>query len=166
MCRDLPSSAVNGPVLAWDYTGTMKIKRILTLLAVVAAGTAAVSPARSQQSYPVPQGAYSPVPAPYPYPPRDYPGDYRGPPYFDAQDDDDQPIAALPPPGPTGPILSPDDPRYAHAVPTGLLDRRSLRPIAPISIPMRRVRRERSGLLRPPPPERCRCLLSVRTAGR
>ena len=119
MCRDLPSSAVNGPVLAWDYTGTMKIKRILTLLAVVAAGTAAVSPARSQQSYPVPQGAYSPVPAPYPYPPRDYPGDYRGPPYFDAQDDDDQPIAALPPPGPTGPILSPDDPRYAHAVPTG-----------------------------------------------
>jgi lipoprotein-anchoring transpeptidase ErfK/SrfK len=112
----------------------MKITRILTILAVIAAGTAAVSPARSQQSYPVPQGgAYSPVPAPYPYPPRDYPGDYRGPPLF--EDEDDGPIAALPPPGPTGPILSPDDPRYAHAVPTGPIlspdDPRYGRPFSP-----------------------------------
>jgi len=40
-------------------------------------------------------------------------------PDFDALDDDEPNVTALPPPGPTGPILSPDDPRYARAVPTG-----------------------------------------------
>jgi len=104
------------------------IKHILTACAVAAAVAAGTSLAHAQQSYPVPTGAYSP--APQPYPPGGYPADYRrgpGVPDFDALEDDEAPQnnAALPPPGP---VLSPDDPRYGRpagappvysAVPTG-----------------------------------------------
>jgi lipoprotein-anchoring transpeptidase ErfK/SrfK len=90
----------------------MMIKRIQTIsaavLAALAAGAAAISPA-SAQNYPPPPGAvYSP------YPPGGYPADYRRgqrPPDFDALDDEDGPSTALSPPGP---VLSPDDPRYGR----------------------------------------------------
>jgi len=101
------------------------IRHFLTICAAVTAGAAAVSLAHAQQAYPPPPGSiYSPAPGPYPYPPGPYQGDYRrdggrGMPDFDALDDDEPNVTALPPPGPTGPILSPDDPRYARAVPTG-----------------------------------------------
>ena len=118
------------------------ITRLLTFCAVLTAGVAAVSSAQAQQVYPPPPGTvYSPVPAPYPHPPGGYPGDYRrgpGAPDFDALDDDEGNFAALPPPGPpvpNGPILSPDDPRYARAVPTGPImspdDPRYGRPASP-----------------------------------
>ena len=100
-------------------------RHFLTICAAVTAGAAAVSLAHAQQAYPPPPGSvYSPAPGPYPYPPGPYQGDYRrdggrGMPDFDALDDDEPNVTALPPPGPTGPILSPDDPRYARAVPTG-----------------------------------------------
>jgi lipoprotein-anchoring transpeptidase ErfK/SrfK len=94
----------------------MMITRFLTISAVVMAGAATLSVAHAQQGYPPPPGAYSPAPQPYP-------GDYRRPgaPNFDQLEDDGAGPnpAALPPPGPTGPILSPDDPRYANAVPNG-----------------------------------------------
>jgi lipoprotein-anchoring transpeptidase ErfK/SrfK len=103
----------------------MMIRHFLMICAAVTAGAAAVSLAHAQQVYPPPPGSiYSPAPGPYPYPPGPYQGDYRrdggrGMPDFDALDDDEPNVTALPPPGPTGPILSPDDPRYARAVPTG-----------------------------------------------
>jgi lipoprotein-anchoring transpeptidase ErfK/SrfK len=103
----------------------MMIKHNLTILAVAMAGAAGVTFAQAQQAYPVPPGPiYSQAPAPYPYPPGGYPSDYRrGAPNFDALDDDEANATALPPPGPParapGPILSPDDPRYANAVPNG-----------------------------------------------
>ena len=105
----------------------MMITRLLTICAVVTAGMAVSSFAQAQQVYPPPPGSvYAPPPAPYPYPPGGYPGDYRrrgtSAPDFDALDEDEPNMAALPPPGPplpSGPILSPDDPRYARAVPTG-----------------------------------------------
>jgi lipoprotein-anchoring transpeptidase ErfK/SrfK len=121
----------------------MMITRLLTFCAVVTAGAAAISLAQAQQVYPPPPGAvYSPVPAPYPHPPGGYPGDHRrggpGGPDFDALEDDEGNYAALPPPGPpvpNGPILSPDDPRYARAVPTGPImspdDPRYGRPASP-----------------------------------
>jgi len=101
----------------------MTITRFLTISAVMA-GAASLSLAHvqqvhAQQVYPAPPGAYSPAPQAYPQP---YPGDYRrqGAPNFDQlEDDDDANPAALPPPGPTGPILSPNDPRYANALPRG-----------------------------------------------
>jgi len=103
-------------------------KRILMICAALMAGAAGSSLALAQ-GYPVspPGSVYST--APQPYPPGGYPADYRrGAPDFDSLEDDEAPNAtALPPPGP---ILSPDDPRYAHpersrpiytdrAVPTG-----------------------------------------------
>jgi len=97
----------------------MMITRFLTISAAVMAGAAMFSAAQAQHGYPVPQGAYSPAPQPYP---SGYGGDYRrGPsaPDFDQLEDDEANPAALPPPGPTGPILSPNDPRYANAVPQG-----------------------------------------------
>ncbi len=102
----------------------MMIKHILTAFTAAMAGVAAVSLAHAQQGYPVQQGpVYSQAPAPYPYPPNGYPSDYRrGAPNFDALEDDEANATALPPPGPArapGPILSPDDPRYANAVPNG-----------------------------------------------
>src|SRR6201995_2031149 len=124
MRRDLRPSRVNGPVSLGDYTRPMMIKHILTVFTAAMAGAAAVSFAQAQQSYPVQQGpVYSQAPAPYPYPPNGYPTDYsRGRPNFDALEDDEANATALPPPGPAraqGPILSPDDPRYANAVPSG-----------------------------------------------
>jgi len=101
--------------LPGDYTDTMTITRFLTISAAVMAGAASLSLAHAQQAYPVPPGAYSPAP-------QGYPGDYRrgqGAPNFDQLEDDDANPVALTPPGPTGPILSPDDPRYANAVPQG-----------------------------------------------
>src|SRR5882672_9959213 len=118
MRRDLPPSAVNGPVWLGDYTRAMMIKRILTASAVVAAAaTAGTSVAHAQQGYPLPSGSvYSATPAPYP--PGGYITDDRrqpGAPDFDALEDDEAPNAqsstALPPPGP---VLSPDDPRYGR----------------------------------------------------
>src|SRR5580765_8173138 len=117
MRRDLPPSAVNGPVWLGDYTRAMMIKRILTASAVVAAAAAGASLAHAQQGYPVPPGSiYSATPAPYP--PGGYITDERrlpGPPDFDALDDDEAPNAqsstALAPPGP---VLSPNDPRYGR----------------------------------------------------
>jgi lipoprotein-anchoring transpeptidase ErfK/SrfK len=92
----------------------MMIKSILTICAAAAAGAAGTSLALAQ-GYPMPPaGVYSP--APQPYVPGGYPGDYRrapAAPDFDALDEDEAPNAmsstALPPPGP---VLSPDDPRY------------------------------------------------------
>ena len=108
--------------LLGDYTDTMTITRFLTISAVMA-GAASLSLAdvqqvHAQQVYPAPPGAYSPAPQTYPQP---YPGEYRRPgaPNFDQLEDDEANPAALPPPGPTGPILSPNDPRYANAVPNG-----------------------------------------------
>ncbi len=95
----------------------MMIKRILTICAAAAAGTAATSLALAQQGYPVPPAPIYST-APLPYPPGGYPADYRrtpGAPDFDALEDDEAPNAqgstALPPPGP---VLSPDDPRYGR----------------------------------------------------
>jgi lipoprotein-anchoring transpeptidase ErfK/SrfK len=100
----------------------MMIKHILTAFTAAMAGVAAVSLAHAQQGYPVQQApVYSQ--APPPYPPNGTPSDYRrGAPNFDALEDDEANATALPPPGPArapGPILSPDDPRYANAVPGG-----------------------------------------------
>ena len=89
------------------------IKRILTIGAAVAAAAAVIPSAQAQQAYPVPPGAYVPVPQPYPA---------GSAPNFDALDDDDAPGAApLPPPGPgqgygRAPVMSPDDPRYGRPV--------------------------------------------------
>jgi lipoprotein-anchoring transpeptidase ErfK/SrfK len=97
----------------------MMIKRFLTISAAVMAGAATLPVVHAQQSYPIQQGAYPSAPQPYPAP---YPSNYRrqtGAPDYDQVGDDEANPAALPPPGPTGPILSPDDPRYANAVPTG-----------------------------------------------
>jgi lipoprotein-anchoring transpeptidase ErfK/SrfK len=121
----------------------MMITRFLTFCAAVTVGAAAASFAQAQQVYAPPPGTVYPVPAPYPQPPAGYPGDYRrngpGVPDFDAlEDDDGGNMVALPPPGPpvpNGPILSPDDPRYARAVPSGPIlspdDPRYGRPAAP-----------------------------------
>src|SRR6195256_4196489 len=118
MRRDLPPSAVNGPVWLWDYTRAMMIKLILTASAVVAAAAAVgTSLAQAQQGYPPPPGSvYSATPAPYP--PGGYITDDRrqpGAPDFDSLEDDEpqnaQSSTALPPPGP---VLSPDDPRYGR----------------------------------------------------
>src|SRR5438045_2302866 len=91
------------------YTRAMMIKHFLTICAaatVAAAGTSLVH----AQSYPVQQAPSYGAPAEY------RPGDRT--PNFDALEDDDdampQSSAALPPPGPGGPIMSPDDPRYGR----------------------------------------------------
>ncbi|HLZ01874.1 MAG TPA: L,D-transpeptidase family protein [Bradyrhizobium sp.] len=93
----------------------MTITRSLMISAVVMAGAATLSVVHAQQTYPVPQGTYSQ--APQSYPPA-YPSDDRRP-NFDQLQDDQANAAAQPPRAPTGPILSPDDPRYANAVPQG-----------------------------------------------
>ena len=94
------------------------IKRILTILATVAAGTAGTSLALAQVYPQAPGSTYSRDPN---YPPGGYPADYRdareAAPDFDALEDDQaargQGSTALSPPGP---ILSPDDPRYGRPV--------------------------------------------------
>jgi lipoprotein-anchoring transpeptidase ErfK/SrfK len=115
-----------------DYKNTMMITRFLAVSAAVMAGAAMLSAAHAQQSYPVQQGAYPPAPQSYP---PGYPGDYRRAPNFDQLEDDEANPAQLPPPGPTGPILSPNDPRYANAVPQGPVmspdDPRYGRPMGP-----------------------------------
>jgi lipoprotein-anchoring transpeptidase ErfK/SrfK len=96
----------------------MMIKRILTILATVAAGTAGTSLALAQVYPQAPGATYSRDPN---YPPGGYPADYRdardAAPDFDALEDDQAlrgpGSAALSPPGP---ILSPDDPRYGRPV--------------------------------------------------
>jgi lipoprotein-anchoring transpeptidase ErfK/SrfK len=93
----------------------MMIKRILMICAAVAAGAAATSLA-SAQNYPQPPGPAYPAP-PQAYPQGGYPADYRSAPRpsdFDSLDDEDAGSTALPPPGPVGPVLSPDDPRYGR----------------------------------------------------
>ena len=91
-------------------------KSILTICAALMAGAAGTSLALAQ-GYPVSPPGPVYTTAPQPYPPGGYPADYRrgpgpGAPDFDSLEDDDaQSSTALPPPGP---ILSPDDPRYAH----------------------------------------------------
>src|SRR4051812_8413234 len=108
--------AVNDPVSAWGYTRAMMIKRILTVLAAVAAGAAGTSFAVAQIYPQSPGASYSRDPN---YPPGGYPADYRdpraAPAEFDPLEDDQvapgQGSVALSPPGP---ILSPDDPRYAR----------------------------------------------------
>ena len=80
----------------------MNIKTILAGFIAAMASAAAVSFAHAQQVYPVQQApVYSQAPAPYSYPPNGAPPDYRrGPPNFDALEDDEAESAALPPPGP------------------------------------------------------------------
>ena len=90
------------------------IKRILTICAALMASAAGTSLVLAQ-GYPVSPPGTVYTTAPQPYPPGGSPADYRrgpGAPDFDSLEDDEAPNAtALPPPGP---ILSPDDPRYAH----------------------------------------------------
>jgi lipoprotein-anchoring transpeptidase ErfK/SrfK len=94
----------------------MMIKRILTILATVAAGAAGTSLALAQGYPQAPGSSYSRDPN---YPPGGYPADYRdareAAPDLDALEDDQAPrgpgSTALSPPGP---ILSPDDPRYGR----------------------------------------------------
>ncbi|WFU45004.1 L,D-transpeptidase family protein [Bradyrhizobium sp. CB82] len=90
------------------------IKHFLTICAAATAAAAGTSLVQAQQGYPVQQApVYQQGPAEY------RPGDRV--PNFDALDDDDDAMppqprnsAALPPPGPTGPVMSPDDPRYGR----------------------------------------------------
>ncbi|MCP3464296.1 MULTISPECIES: L,D-transpeptidase [unclassified Bradyrhizobium] len=92
------------------------IKHFLTICAAATAAAAGTSLAQAQQSYPVQQA---------PVYQQGYPSEYRPGdrvPNFDALDDDDDAMppqqprnsAALPPPGPSGPVMSPDDPRYGR----------------------------------------------------
>ena len=126
MRRYLRPTAVNCPLWTRGYTRAMMTKRILTICAAVAAGTAAGTSLALAQAYPPPPGAVYST-APQPYVQGGYPADYRrgpGVPDFDALDDDEAMNSpALPPPGP---VVSPDDPRYGRrpvytdrAMPTG-----------------------------------------------
>jgi lipoprotein-anchoring transpeptidase ErfK/SrfK len=85
----------------------MMIKHVLTICAAATVAAAGASLAQAQ-SYPIQQAPGYGVPSEY------RPGDRT--PNFDALDDDDDamPQASLPPPGPGGPIASPDDPRYGR----------------------------------------------------
>jgi lipoprotein-anchoring transpeptidase ErfK/SrfK len=94
----------------------MMIKPVLTILATAVIGAAGTSFATAQVYPQAPGAGYSRDPN---YPPGGYPADYRdrrvAPPEFDPVEDDQAPSGpgsiALSPPGP---ILSPDDPRYAR----------------------------------------------------
>ena len=92
------------------------IKHFLTICAAVTAAAAGTSLAQAQQSYQVQQGPAYSTPYQQPGVPAEFrPGDRT--PNFDAlEDDEDAPqnSAALPPPGPSGPVMSPDDPRYGR----------------------------------------------------
>src|SRR6266850_1272060 len=117
MRRYLRPFAVNGPVAAWGYTRAMMIKRILTICAAVTAGAAASSLALAQ-GYPVPPASVYST-APLPYPSSGYPDYRRAPGELDVDllEDDEAPTAhgstVLPP---SGPGLSPDDPRYGRPI--------------------------------------------------
>ncbi|MBR0775488.1 L,D-transpeptidase [Bradyrhizobium diazoefficiens] len=86
------------------------IKHFLTICAAATVAAAGTSLVQAQQSYQIQQAPSYGAPAEY------RPGDRT--PNFDNLDDDDDappmPQAALPPPGPGGPIMSPDDPRYGR----------------------------------------------------
>ncbi|MCP3472508.1 L,D-transpeptidase family protein [Bradyrhizobium sp. CCGUVB1N3] len=91
------------------------IKHFLTICAAATAAAAGASLAQAQQSYPVQQAPVYQQGSPSEY----RPGDRV--PNFDALEDDDDAVppqprnsAALPPPGPSGPVMSPDDPRYGR----------------------------------------------------
>jgi lipoprotein-anchoring transpeptidase ErfK/SrfK len=99
----------------------MMIKQILTIcaaaLAALAAGAAGTSLALAQGYPGTPGSVYSTAPAPYP--PADYPADYRRAPTapdFDALEEDDEANAqqSSTAPPPLGPVLSPADPRYGR----------------------------------------------------
>ncbi len=83
------------------------IKHFLTICAAATVAAAGTSLAHAQ-SYPVQQAPSYGAPAEY------RPGDRT--PNFDSLEDEDDaaPQAALPPPGPGGPVMSPDDPRYGR----------------------------------------------------
>ncbi|MCK1392842.1 L,D-transpeptidase [Bradyrhizobium sp. 1] len=85
------------------------IKHFLTICAAATVAAAGTSLAQAQ-SYPVQQAPSYGAPAEY------RPGDRT--PNFDALEDDDDamPQASLPPPGPGGPMSSPNDPRYGRPV--------------------------------------------------
>ncbi len=110
------------------------IKRILTICAALAAGSAGTSLALAQGGLVPPGAVYSTVPQPYP--PGGYPADYRRAPDFDALEDDEAPNAqsstALSPPGP---VLSPDDPRYGRPATARPLYSDRVAPTGPILSP-------------------------------
>jgi lipoprotein-anchoring transpeptidase ErfK/SrfK len=103
----------------------MMTNRILTICAAVSAALAAEAAGTSiasAQNYPPPPGTYAPAP-PQPYPQSGYPADYRSAPRpmdYDALEDDDgrngPGSTALSPPGPPGPVMSPNDPRYGRPI--------------------------------------------------
>ena len=107
---------INGSVGLGDYKRAMMIKHFLTICAAATAAAAGTSLVQAQQSYPVQQAPTYQAPAQAGYPSEYRPGDRV--PNFDAlEDDDDAPprdAAALPPPGPSGPVMSPEDPRYGR----------------------------------------------------
>ncbi|MFT4118918.1 L,D-transpeptidase family protein [Bradyrhizobium sp.] len=85
------------------------IKHFLTICAAATVAAAGTSIAQAQQSYQVQQ-------APVYGAPTEYRAGDRTPNFDSLDDEDDAPqnSAALPPPGPGGPIMSPDDPRYGR----------------------------------------------------
>ena len=111
------------------------IKHFLTMCAAATAAAAGTSLAQAQQSYPVQQAPVYSTPYQPGYPTEYRPGDRV--PNFDAlEDDDDAPprnSAALPPPGPTGPVMSPDDPRDGR--PAGAPPVYSAVPQGPVTSP-------------------------------
>ena len=118
MCRDLRSCAVNPLVGLVHYIRTMMIKHFLTIFTAATAAVVGSALAQAQQGY---QGRQEPAYSTR-YQPGYYPAQYRSgdpAPDFDALDDEDAATpsanSAAPPPGPTGPVMSPDDPRYGRA---------------------------------------------------
>lgn len=90
------------------------VNRLLTICAAVTVGAVAMPCARAQQTYPVPPGSiYSSAESSYPtaYGPVGERGITQAAPSFDALSNGQ---ASAPQRLPTGPILSPDDPRYGR----------------------------------------------------
>src|SRR5262245_22000460 len=114
----------------------MMIKHFLTICAAATAAAAATAVAQAQQSYQVQQGPVYSTPYQPGYPAEYRPGDRV--PHFDPLDDADdatlpQHSAGLPPPGPVGPVMSPDDPRYGR--PAGAPPVYSTAPQGPVMSP-------------------------------
>ncbi|MGH6778300.1 MAG: L,D-transpeptidase family protein [Bradyrhizobium sp.] len=92
----------------------MMINRLLTICAAVTVGAVAMPFARAQQTYPVPSGPiYSSTESSYPtaYGPVGDRAVTQGAPDFDAVANGQTSASQR---SPTGPILSPDDPRYGR----------------------------------------------------
>ena len=89
------------------------INRLLTICAAVTVGAVAMPFARAQQAYPVPPGPVYSSSYPTAYGPVGDRGTPQGAPNFDALDNG-QAQASAPQRAPTGPILSPYDPRYGR----------------------------------------------------